>query len=339
MSQYAASHMNTEGAGDKRPTALQVIKDEGLIGKLDGKVVLVTGASSGIGAETARAIHATGATLFVTVRDLAKAQQVMDLIQTGPGPKSNAPVHAIEMRLDSLDSVRAAAETFLARSDKLNLLICNAGVMATPEGRTEDGIETQFGTNHLGHFLLFQLLKPALLAASTPQFESRVISVASSAHRLGVVRLDDLNFEKDAYNTWAAYGQSKTANIYFANELERRYGSRGLHAISLHPGIIQTNLSQYLPKELLEALATDQSLLKSMKSVPQGAATTIYAALSKEWEGRGGRYLSNLVEQEPADTTGNWMQSEIGYAPWIHDEEAAVELWQRSQRLVGDDSV
>ncbi|KAI4756159.1 NAD(P)-binding protein [Aureobasidium sp. EXF-3400] len=338
MSQYTASHVDTQGPGDARPTALQVVEDEGLIGKLDGKVVLLTGANSGIGLETARAIHATGAALFITARDSVKAQQTIDMIKNGPSHRSDAPIYAIEMRLDSLASVRAAAKSFLARSDKLNLLICNAGVMATPEAKTEDGFEIQFGTNHLGHFLLFQLLKPALLAASVPQFQSRVISVASSAHRLGQVRFHDLNFEKEPYNTWAAYGQSKTANIYFANEIEKRYGPKGLHALSLHPGIIQTNLSQYLSKEFLESLATNKMLHKSMKSIAQGAATTIYAALSEEWEGRGGRYLSDLIEQEPADTTGNWLQSEIGYAPWAYDEEAAGRLWQESQRLVGSNS-
>ncbi|KAL6405504.1 oxidoreductase [Ilyonectria robusta] len=282
--------------------------------------------------------HGPGATLFLTARDSVKAQQAVDIVKNGPGPKSDAPIHAIELRLDSFASVRAAAEAFLGKSDKLNLLILNAGVMATPEGKTEDGFETQFGTNHLGHFLLFQLLKPALLAASTPQFQSRVISVASSAHRYGKVRLDDFNFEKDPYDSWTAYGQSKTANIYFANEIERRYGSKGLHALSLHPGIIQTNLSQYLSKEVLESLAADKSLYKSMKDIPQGAATTIYAALSKEWEGRGGKYLSNLAEEGPAETTGNWLQSEVGYAPWAYDEEAAKELWEESNKMVGVDS-
>ncbi|TDZ25559.1 WW domain-containing oxidoreductase [Colletotrichum orbiculare MAFF 240422] len=336
MSRYAASHVSTQGPGDSRPTALSVVEDEGLIGKLSGKVVLVTGANSGIGVETARAIHAAGATLYLTARDSAKAQQAVDSVKNGPGPKSDAPVHAIEMRLDSLASVRAAAEAFHLNNDKLNVLILNAGVMATPEGKTEDNFETQFGTNHLGHFLLFQLLKPDLLAASTSEFQSRVISVASSAHRFGNVRLDDFNFEKGPYDPWAAYGQSKTANIHFASEIERRYGSKGLHALSLHPGIIQTNLSQYLSKEVLESLAKNESLYKNMKDIPQGAATTVYAALSEEWEGRGGKYLSNLVEEGPADTTmPDWLQSEVGYAPWIYDEETAAKLWEESNRLVG----
>ncbi|KAG7146990.1 Oxidoreductase calI like protein [Verticillium longisporum] len=230
MSRYAASHVSTQGPGDARPTALQVVEDEGLVNQLAGKVVLVTGANSGIGVETARAIHATGATLYITARDSAKAQQAIENIKNGPGPKSDAPIHAIELRLDSFASVRAAAKAFHDKGDKLNLLILNAGVMATPEWKTEDGFEAQFGTNHLGHFLLFQLLKPDLLAASTPDFQSRVVSVASSAHRYSKVRLDDLNFEKDPYEPWTAYGQSKTANIYFANEVERRYGSKGLHA-------------------------------------------------------------------------------------------------------------
>ncbi|KAM0282672.1 hypothetical protein ACHAQH_002869 [Verticillium albo-atrum] len=133
MSRYVTSHISTQSPGDARPTALQVAEDESLIGKLAGKVVLVTGANSGIGVETARAIHATGATLYITARDSTKAQQAVDSVKNGPGPKSDAPIHALELRLDSLASVRAAAEAFLSRNDKLNLLILNAGVMATPE--------------------------------------------------------------------------------------------------------------------------------------------------------------------------------------------------------------
>lgn len=334
MSRYAASHANPQGPGDARPTALQVAEAEGLVGKLSSKVALVTGANQGIGLETARAFHATGATVFLTARDSTKTQQAINDVLTGPGPKSEAPVHAIELRLDSLESVRTAAKSFLAQGGKLNILILNAGVMATPEGKTEDGFEIQLGTNHLGHFLLFQLLKPALLAATTPSFQSRVVSVSSSAHRAGDIRFHDLNFEKEAYNPWLAYGQSKTANIYLANEIERRYGSQGLHALSLHPGIIMTNLSQYLSKEQIETPLSDE-LQNRMKSVPQGAATSIYAALSKEWEGRGGKFLSNCAEEAPAKPISNWMTGEAGYAPWAYDELSALKLWEESSKLVG----
>jgi len=333
MSRYAAAHANPQGPGDARPTALQIVEDEGLVGKLAGTVVLITGANSGIGLETARAVHATGATLFLTARNSAKAQQAIDDVKNGPGPKSDAPVHAIELRLDSLASVRSAAKEFLSRSDRLNVLILNAGVMATPEGKTEDGFETQFGTNHLGHFLFFQLLKPALLASSTPQFQSRVISVSSMAHHGGNVRLDDINFEKETYQPWTAYGRSKTANILFAKEIERRYGSKGLHALSIHPGIIATNLMQYLSADEANAILNNEAIKPILKNAPQGAATTTYAALSPEWEGRGGKYLSDLVEQEPtADNTGS-----TGYALWIDDEQLPKELWDKSNELVGFD--
>ncbi|WYZ34046.1 hypothetical protein EsH8_I_000322 [Colletotrichum jinshuiense] len=336
MSKYTASHVNPQGPGDARPTALQVVEDEGLIGKLAGKTVLVTGANTGIGLETARAFHATGATLFLTARDSAKAQQAIDGVKNGPGPKSGAPIHAIELRLDSLVSVRSAAREFLAKSEKLNLLVLNAGVMATPEGKTEDGFETQFGTNYLGHFLLFNLLKPALLSASTPEFQSRVISVSSMGHRASGVRLDDLDFKKEPYEPWTAYGRSKTANIYLANEIERRYGFEGLHALSVHPGVIDTNLTQFLPKDVLDHFFNkDEALQKLMKNIPQGAATTVYAALSKDWEGRGGKFLNNLAEEKPAKPDEDWMQNPVGYAPWAYDEETAKKLWEESNKLVG----
>ncbi|EFQ33923.1 short chain dehydrogenase [Colletotrichum graminicola] len=330
MSRYAAAHANPQGPGDARPTALQVVEDEGLVGKLAGTVVLITGANAGIGLETARAVHATGATLFLTARDSTKARQAIDGVKNGPGPNSDAPVHAVELRLDSLASVRSAAKEFLSRSDRLNVLILNAGVMATPEGRTEDGFETQFGTNHLGHFLFFQLLKPALLASSTPRFQSRVVSVSSMAHHRSNVRLDDVNFEKETYRPWTAYGRSKTANILFAKEAERRYGLQGLHALSLHPGVIVTNLLQYLPADETEAILNSEAIKLVLKSAPQGAATSTYAALSPEWEGRGGKYLSNLVKTGPS--TDN-----TGYALWIDDEQLPKELWDKSNELVGFD--
>ncbi|EXK26695.1 oxidoreductase [Fusarium oxysporum f. sp. melonis 26406] len=157
--------------------------------------------------------------------------------------------------------------------------------MATPEGKTKDGFDMQFGTNHLGHFLFFQLLKPALVAASTPSYQSRVISVSSMAHRMGGIRFHDFNFEKEGeHDPWLAYGQSKTANIYITAELERKYGAQGLHALAVHPGVIMTNLSQHVD---LNQLGVTEQLKLVTKSPTQGAATTIYPALSKEWEGRG----------------------------------------------------
>ncbi|KAK2008696.1 short chain dehydrogenase [Colletotrichum eremochloae] len=335
MSRYAPAYANPQGPGDARPTALQVVEDEELIGQLAGKVVLVTGANTGIGLETARAVHATGATLFITARNLEKAQQAIDSIRNTdkPDPHSDAPIHVIELQLDSLASVRAAATSFYSQSDKLNVLILNAGVLGTPQGKTEDGFETHFATNHLGHFLFFQLLKPALLKSSTPEFQSRVISISSMAHHRGNVCLEDINFEKEPYEPWLAYGRSKTANILFANEVERRYGAKGLHALSIHPGLIFTNLTHHFSKEEFEAfkgLVSSEGAQKVTSNPAQGAATTIYAALSAEWEGQGGKYLADLAEK---GYTGDIK----GQASWTRDEQSQKELWIKSNQLVGFD--
>lgn len=204
--------------------------------------------------------------------------------------------------------------------------------MATPEGKTEDGFETQFGTNHLGHFLLFQLLKPALLAATTPSFQSRVISVASKGHRAGGIRWDDYNFEKDAYNPWLAYAQSKTANIYFASELDRRYTDQGIHGLSVHPGYILTNLGKFID---LSTIDLDGPIKNALRNKAQGAATTVYAVVSKDWEGRGGKYLADFVEERLVRPGVEPTSPELGHAAWIYDEEAERKLWELSERLVG----
>jgi NAD(P)-dependent dehydrogenase (short-subunit alcohol dehydrogenase family) len=170
--------------------------------------------------------------------------------------------------------------------------------MNTPEGRTKDGFETQFGTNHLGHFLLFQLMKDTLLKSSTPEFPSRVVSVASFGHRSSGIRFDDYNFTKETYDPWASYGQSKTANIYMANEIERRYGSKGLHSTSLHPGTIATGLQVHMDPEVVKLLVTPE-IIAHMKNPEQGAATSVYAAISDEWKNKGGKYLSDCVVQAP----------------------------------------
>ena len=322
-SRYAAVHKNTKGPGDARPTAFDIVKDEELQGKLTEKVVLITGCSSGIGIETAKALNTTGAKLFLGVRDTGKGQAALsDILKPGH-------VELLKMDLNSLNSVRSAAEEFKKKSKTLNILINNAGVMATPEGKTVDGFETQFGTNHLAHFLLFQLLKPALLASSTPSFNSRVVCLSSSGHRGAGVQFDYYNFENGTYAPWTAYGQSKTANIYMANEIERSYGAKGLHGLSVMPGGIMTGLQVHVMDQISAGMDASRNY---MKSPEQGAATTVYAALSKDWEGRGGRYLEDCQE---ADKTEDPSPLAAGYHPRAYNEEGEKKLWADSLKFVG----
>jgi NAD(P)-dependent dehydrogenase (short-subunit alcohol dehydrogenase family) len=337
---YHDTWVNRTGPGDSRPTALQIVKDEDLVGKLGDKVIVVTGASSGIGIETVRALRVTGATLVATARNKTKADPIIEEIVKST-PENENPVHLVILDQESLDSVRAGAKEILEKSGgKINVVINNAGVMATPKGLTKDGLETQFGTNHVAHFLLFELLKPALLASSTPDFQSRVISVSSIGHRYGSVNFGDFNFERTEYSPFPAYGQSKTANIWFANELERRYGSKGLHGLSLHPGGIHTGLQQHVDQRTQE-MWKNPVIRQYMKSPEQGAATSVYAAISKNWEGKGGRYLSNCEEQLPdgeaeAFTDGAGMRiGDDGYGPHAYDPESEARLWKESLALVG----
>jgi NAD(P)-dependent dehydrogenase (short-subunit alcohol dehydrogenase family) len=317
VSKYAAAHLKPKGPGDSRPTGLDIVKDEGLEGKLDGKVIFITGSSSGIGIDTAHALATTGATLYVTARDTSKGEQVLsDILQTGR-------VHLLKLDLDSLASVRACAREFLEKSQTLNILINNAGVMHTPEGQTADGFETQFGTNHLAHFLLFNLLKPTLLASATPSFHSRVVALSSSGHQASGIHFDNLGLGKGAYTPQVAYGQSKTANIYMANEIERRYGGQGLHGLSVHPGGIATGLQKHW-SEKQKAILTDEKVVPLMKSTAQGAATTVWAAIGEELEGKGGMYLEDCGV------------SPLGkYAAWAYDAEKEGRLWKVSLEMVG----
>ncbi len=300
VSRYNAAWKNSQGPGDARPTAKQIVEDESMINALTGKVILITGCSSGIGVETARALHTTGARIFVTARDVPRTEKVLsDLMSQGR-------TTVIEMDLMSLSSVRKGAKEFLEKSGgKLNLLVCNAGIMAVNElVKSEDGFESQFATNHLAHFLLFKLVQESLLASSTKEFNSRVVMVSSSGHRNpGGVRIGNYNFDKekgDAYSAWGGYGQAKTANIYMANYIDRHFGSQGLHATSLMPGGIMTPLQKHLPKEMVEGWKTNEKSQKSLASEEQGAATTVWAAIGKEWEGRGGKFLEEVqVSRSP----------------------------------------
>lgn len=329
MSRYAAAHANPSGPGDARPTALQIVKDEGLEGALTGKVALVTGVSSGIGIDTAKALAATGLRVFGAVRNLSKANEALKgHLQTDGGN-----IELLHCDMNSLSSVRKCADEFLSKTDnKLNLLVNNAGIMMTPEGRTADGFELQFGTNHLAHFLLFQLLKPALLASASPEFPSRVVSVSSVGHRGSEIHFDNLTLE-GIYDPVVSYGQAKTANIYFANELDRRYGSRNLHATSLMPGGIWTGLQKFLPSEVLDGWKAAPDLQLGMKSPEQGAATTLLAAVGKEFAHKGGKYLEDCAVAGPAKEGATL--ADAGYAPYAYDAEKEGKLWKISCELVG----
>ncbi|KAJ5769083.1 short-chain dehydrogenase [Penicillium odoratum] len=324
-SRYAPLHVSTKGPGDARPTALQIIKDENLEDGLVGKSILITGCSSGLGIETARALYRTGATLYLTARDVKKMQSTLSDLADSPR------VHFLHLDLNSLSSVRECAETFLSKSQTLNILIENAGVMACPEGRTADGFETQFGSNFLAHFLLLYLLKPLLLASSVPEFNSRIVIVASSAHRASSVHFDNITLAGE-YEPWKAYGQSKTALVWAANEIERRYGPHGLHAFSLHPGGIQTELLRHVSDEQKATWANDDVVSNYWKSPEQGAATTVWAAVAKELEGQGGKYLDNCQVAGPHDTAkGRYAP---GYAPWAYDADGASKLWTKTLQML-----
>ena len=328
-SRYAQTHQNPKGPGDARPTAVQIVKDEGRENSMFDKVIFVTGCSSWIGIETARALKGTGATLYLTARNLEKAKAALGDILSGD------KILLLKLDLESLDSVRSCAAEFRRRSSKLNILINNAGVRLTPEGTTKDGFETQFGTNHVAHFLLLQLLKPVLLASSTPEFQSRVVAVSSTGHRVAPLDFSDLNQQHRPYDGFVAYAYGKLGNIYMCNEIERRFGGQGLHAWSVHPGGIRTGLQHPNLKDALIFLKNGvMTTLNSMQNQEQGAATSVWAAVSRELEGRGGKYCERtMISQGPVKK--GYKVTDPGYAPWAYDEEAAKKLYEMSLKMVG----
>ena len=215
---------------------------------LTGKIAVVTGASAGIGVETARALAAAGARVVLAARNAERTEAAAESIRERvPG----ADLEVGTLDLTSLDNVRAFAAWYLDRHDELQLLVNNAGVMFTPFEHTADGFEMQFGTNHVGHFLLTCLLVPALLAGAP----SRVVNLSSGGHMGSDIVWDDPNFERRDYDKFAAYGQSKTANILFSVELDRRLADRGVHAYAVHPGMIATELGRYMTRDDMAALA------------------------------------------------------------------------------------
>lgn len=297
---------------------------------LADRTILVTGGYSGLGQETGRALAARGARIILAGRDATKLAAAADEIATMHG----ARVDTLVCDLAALASIRAAGEDARERFAHIDVLINNAGVMAAPEGRTADGFETQFGTNHLGHFALTAALMPLIERGS----RQRIVNLSSRGHHIAPVDFEDPHFERRAYDPWVAYGQSKTANILFTVGLEQRFGTRGIHAFALHPGAIHTNLARHMSEADMTALRERMRAVAEargekptpFKTIPQGAATSCWAATAPELEGRGGFYAEDchIAATDDASATG-------GVRSYALDPAAADRLWALSEEMTG----
>lgn len=299
---------------------------------LSGKRVLITGASAGLGVETARALAAHGAAVVGAARDLIKAQRATEIVRKDAAHGGSLELVALD--LADLKSVRTCADALVKDGRPFDLVICNAGVMACPKSKTADGFETQFGTNHLGHFVLVNRI------VSLMKKGARLINLSSAGHRFADVDLEDPNFEHTEYTEFGAYGRSKTANALFAVEFDRRHKGEGIRAAAIHPGGIQTELGRHMTPEIL------QQMLKSIedsnkeakapafqwKTIPQGAATSVWAAIVAPAEEIGGKYCEDchvaIMNDNPA--------ARGGVRPYALDAANAKALWAKSEEMVGE---
>ncbi len=301
--------------------------DDVLAGKdLSGTSVFITGANSGLGQETARAMAAKGAHIIMAGRDQAKLDEAVAAIR-GAVPK--AQLDTITLHLGSLESIRAATSRARQRFDRIDLLINNAGVMACPFMHTADGFEMQFGTNHLGHFALTAELMPLIERGHA----KRIVNLSSRGHHFAPVDFDDPNFERRPYDPWVSYGQSKTANVLFTVGLEQRFAVLGIHAYAVHPGGIQTNLGRHMTEEMVAALmerVTSSDSGFEWKTIPQGAATSCWAATAPELEGKGGVYCEDCHVAEVDDVS-----SDGGVRSYAVNSSYADRLWKLSEELTG----
>lgn len=292
---------------------------------LTGRRVLVTGVSSGLGLETARAAAAHGASVVGTARDLDKAAAALE-------PHAGLGIDVAVCDLASLASVRACADALTSAGEPFDVVVANAGVMNAPAGRTADGFETHFGTNHLGHFVLVNRLVPLVPDGG------RIVVLSSAAHHASDVSVDDPGFERSTYHPYQAYGRSKTANVLFAVELDRRLRTRGVRAVAVHPGGIRTELMRHTTPELMQEMVAlsrrradgTEADPVPVKTVEQGASTTLWAAFVASPEEVGGRYCEDchVAAVHPA---GN-----EGVRPYAVDPGRAQVLWALSEELVGE---
>jgi NAD(P)-dependent dehydrogenase (short-subunit alcohol dehydrogenase family) len=304
---------------------------------LKGKRILVTGVSAGLGVETARSLAAHGAHVVGAARDLAKAEGATAQVRKDAAANGGG-FELVALDLGSLKSVRSCADALLAKGEPFDVVIANAGVMATPLGKTEDGFETQFGINHLGHFVLVNRIAPLIQAGG------RLVNLSSAGHRFSNVDLDDPNFERTPYEPFVAYGRSKTANILFSVAFDRRHRERGVRAAAVHPGGIQTELGRHMEMSQLlamvarinEQLAAEGKGPFQFKTVPQGSATSVWAGIVGPADEIGGQYCENchVGKIVPDDVAISAISEGVrGYAL---DPDNAEALWKKSEELVGE---
>lgn len=310
---------------DARTQASEVIAGVDLA----GATAIVTGAASGIGVETVRALAAAGARVVMPVRSRDKAEAVAADVRRSTG---NAAIEVADMDLGDFDSVRRFADDFVAAGTPLKLLINNAGIMATPERRIMGGLESQFATNHLGHMLLTCRLAPALLKGAP----GRVVALSSIGHRRAPVNFDDPNFEQHPYDKWEAYGQAKTANSLFAVGLNRRLEPKGVNAYAVHPGGIMTGLQRDMSQDEIRAFGwvDDEGRPNERFKTPSGGASTaVWCATSPLLAAGGGVYCEDCNIAAALDPQDPSMS---GVRPWAIDPNAAERLWTLSERLLGE---
>ena len=312
--------------------------DEVLYGmNLQGKRILVTGVSAGLGIETARSVAAHGGHVVGAARDLKKAAAVTAQVRKDAATAGGS-FELVALDLANLKSVRACADALLAKGQFFDVIIANAGVMATPFGHTADGFETQFGTNHLGHFVLINRI------AALIRDGGRLINLSSLGHRYSNVNFEDPNFVKTPYKPFIAYGRSKTANILFAVAFDQRHRSRGVRAAAVHPGVIHTELARHVDASEIEKiieqrnqqLAAEGKTLFQWKTIPQGAATSVWAGVVAPADQIGGRYCEDchvahrVPDNVPVDAI---TEGVLGYAL---DPNNAEALWKKSEEMVGE---
>jgi NAD(P)-dependent dehydrogenase (short-subunit alcohol dehydrogenase family) len=300
---------------------------------LRGRRFLITGVSAGLGVETARALAARGADVVGAARDLDKASRATDAVHAAAG-SSGGSLELVELDLASLASVRSCADALLSAGRPLDVVIANAGVMACPFGRTVDGFETQFGTNHLGHFVLVNRVAGLLKDGG------RLVNLSSAGHRFADVDLADPNFARTSYSEFVAYGRSKTANALFAVGFDRRHRSRGIRATAVHPGGIQTELARHMTPEAGEKMVASINAMQAkaglppfrFKTIAQGAATSVWAAVIAAAAEIGGRYCEDCHVApfvDDPDVRG-------GVRRYALDPDHAEALWSRSEEMVGE---